>query len=298
MAWGLVSHTQAVGHDGATSAAINTSGADLLVLVVSWDAAVTISVSDSAGNTWTPLTPYAATYNRSGMFYAANAKTSASHTFTVSGTTSSTAFELLAISGSLLTAPFDIQNGAVNNSSPSSIQTGPVTPSQGNSLVIAGISINSTSTSAPTAIDSGFTISDSVAFASGVNYGGGAAYLFQGAPAAVDPTWTISPAAYGAAATIAVFKPAAVLPTRDPGRQSRNFRRFLARERPHQTARVGLNPPAVPVPPAETAFDPGKQSRNFRQFERPRHRVPCRMSAPAAIAPPVSTPFVVTCIIG
>ena len=84
----------------------------------------------------------------------------------------------------------------------------------------------------------------------------------------------------------------------DPGRQSRNFRRFLARERPHQTARVGLNPPAVPVPPAETAFDPGKQSRNFRQFERPRHRVPRRMSAPAAIAPPVSAPFVVTCIIG
>lgn len=203
----LVNHTIfATGYNGGTTSAIDTTGANFLVISLStYEAYATVtSVSDSKGNTWVPLTKHlqAGTNDAVRFWYSKNATVGTGHTFTVAKTTGYIAFEVMAFSGVDTSSPFDVENGNGFTGGGSSLTTGSVTPSQNNSLILVdfttdiGTTVNS--------IDSSFSITDK-ASASPVTTA--AAYLIQGTAAAVNPTWSFGSVAR-AVAGIAVFKPA------------------------------------------------------------------------------------------
>jgi hypothetical protein len=91
------------------------------------------------------------------------------------------------------------------------LQTGSVTPSENNEVLIAGTGIEGTGRTAT--INSSFTITDGIAGDGATRMGGYAAYLIQTTATAVNPTWTYSGAVTRVAANIATFKAAAVAAT-------------------------------------------------------------------------------------
>lgn len=185
----------------ATTGAINTTGATLLVIVVdnySQDS-TTATITDSKSNTWTALTNRAGGTSNIAIMYAQNPTVGTGHTFSCTG--SYCTIFVSAWSGTLTSGVFDVQNGA-SCPSCSTLATGSVTPSQADSLIIAGFSDNDTTA---LSIDSGFTKINEQrnnSFETGAD-----AYLIQTTASAVNPTWTAS-GAVARAAAIAVFKPA------------------------------------------------------------------------------------------
>lgn len=192
----LIDSVQLAG--AGTSSAINTTGADFLVAVIS--GAIGPAISDSKGNTWHELTMQIGSFSsETSIWYAYNPTVGSGHTFTASGEFPGMC--VAAFSGRLTSGdPFDVENGAVEGPSPR--QAGSVTPSQDGELLIAGLG----GTPSPISIDSGFTIAESMNLTGGVNYGCVLAYLEQGTAGALNPSWTFSGSG---AAVIATFKAAA-----------------------------------------------------------------------------------------
>lgn len=206
MAYALVTDVEAIpGASGGTTGAVDTTGASLLIIHVASFAAVD-SVSDSKGNTWTPLTSHGGANSRHTRFwYAANPTVGSGHTFTVSGTLIFPHIAVAAFSGAATTSPFDQENGATSADA-TTLATGSVTPGEDNELLVSGCC--GAMTSSPT-INSGFTVTDDAPFGSGNNMQGGLAYLVQTSAAAVNPTWNFNNTG-GVGASIATFKVAAV----------------------------------------------------------------------------------------
>lgn len=205
MAIAVVAHTIAGASAGnpndVTTGAIITTGASLLLVVVaSSPAAVSPVVSDSKGNTWTGLTDHVDANTRVRISYAIPGSVGSGHTFTASKTSSFPSIAVLAISGTSA-SPFDQQNGA-NSASTTSIQPGIITPAQNNTIIVSGLNWNGT---ANLAINSGFTISDSIVGIGGQFYGSAFAYLIQSTAAAVNPIWSWTTSNV-AGAVIANFK--------------------------------------------------------------------------------------------
>ncbi len=215
MAYSLVAHVGAKSTNGAgfTSGSINTSGADLLIVMVGNFSGTQPTLTDSVGassNTWTALTRQDSGSGSSGLiYYAKNATVGSGHTFTLTGANSFASMEVQAWSGSDLTAPFDVENGANESSSLTSLQTGSVTPANNGSLIVAGLCLRGLSVSGDTAtIGSGFTDLDQQVGVSSQCLGSALAYLVQGTAGAVNPTWSWTHVD-SADAVIAVFKPGA-----------------------------------------------------------------------------------------
>jgi hypothetical protein len=82
----LVAHTGAsLNTSPVTTPAIDTTGATLIIIAAADDVAPSVP-TDSAGNTWTPLTLWdQGTTMLVRLFYCVNPTTSTSHTFTVAG---------------------------------------------------------------------------------------------------------------------------------------------------------------------------------------------------------------------
>jgi hypothetical protein len=211
-AFTLIANAGGSGTPDATTSAIDTTGADLLVLAVSYysggfaGGGATATVQDSKGNTWTGLTGRQGNVSANRIWYCRGGTVGSGHTFTVLGSTGSgagaAAIAVQAWSGSNAT-PFDVQNGALVTST-TSVQAGSVTPTNNNSLIIAAASI--TDNSSAYNVNSGFTISNNVPWQSGTNEGLSMAYLKQDTAAAVNPTFSWTGTA-DAAANNAVFKP-------------------------------------------------------------------------------------------
>ena len=212
MAWSLIASTiKAAGTNGGTTDAINTTDADLLIVIVhAWQP--TPAPSDNKGNSFTRLTNY-----RSGNFgsveisYSKPTTVGSGHTFTAINNNSFLAITAMAFSGSKATSPFDVENGNATTSTVTSRQPGSITPSENNELIISGIAWNGTGGGSPS-IDSGMTIAQSLQGSSG-QMGGAGAYLFQSVAAAINPTWSWTPASEVGVA-IASFKGAADTPKR------------------------------------------------------------------------------------
>ena len=190
------------GVSGGATGAIDTTGANLIVISVGFYSAGTgLTVSDSKGNTWLPLTLRTTSSGHQRFFYAQAALVGSGHTFTVTGTSIYPAIHVRAFAGATAT-PFDLQAGATNSGS--SLATGSITPTQPGALVVSGLCFDSTATVsvAPT-----MTVTQSP-FGSGVAFGGALGYLVQTTAAAVNPTWTIPGGATNAAA-VASFLPGA-----------------------------------------------------------------------------------------
>jgi hypothetical protein len=191
MSFALVAHTGSGGTpSGVTSSAIDTTGADLIVVATGYyNFGVGLTISDSNSNTWTPATVITSSPVNLQLWYCVNPTVGAGHTFTLSGSSVYTGITVAAFSGPAAPSPLDQQGGAAAAS------PGPITPTAANELVI---SYAGTAGGAADGVDSGFTITDDIALVSMMSFGISAAYLIQTSATAENPTWTDSSGGVGA----------------------------------------------------------------------------------------------------
>jgi hypothetical protein len=207
MAIALVTKVEAAGASNVTSGAIDTTGANLLVMVVSsYSGGPAPTVSDSKSNSWTGLTAKSSGFGYSRIFYSVPSSVGTSHTFTVSGAGVYTWFSAMSFSGAHATTPYDAENGATTGGA-ESLATGSVTPSEDNCLVVAALGSGGTGTYT-FSIDGSFSVQDQASYVGGNNMPGASATLIQTTAAAANPSWSWT-GSVAAAATIASFKSAA-----------------------------------------------------------------------------------------
>ncbi|MFZ0963214.1 MAG: hypothetical protein WAO35_20325 [Terriglobia bacterium] len=208
----LLAHTAR--NDGTTTtAAINTTGATLLVAVLESEGS-NPTVSDSQSNTWNYLSYYtpgagygdlviAYSYSKSGGALS----TSGSHTFTVASSYPSIA--VTAWSGTLTTsAVYDSTTGnGAYNSSTESLATGSTgTLSGSGELVISGWgSNNSSGYSVSSLAVTNVSLLDAPATSSNENIAD--AYIVEASTSAVNATWSWTAGNTDFEVAIAVFKP-------------------------------------------------------------------------------------------
>lgn len=187
--WLANAHATAGATNNPATAAINTTGSDLIVATLAWAFGTGPPVmTDNLTNTWTPLTAVSWVGSQfwAQLYYCKAPTVGASHTFTASGTGIFASIAVQAWSGSAA-SPFDQQSGQAATGLTG--QPGPITPTQANELIVAGVAVHDPAT---LTIDSGFTISDQLSMVGGTYYGVGMAYLLQTTAATVNPTWTAS----------------------------------------------------------------------------------------------------------
>jgi hypothetical protein len=196
----LVAHV-ATGANGVPSAAIDTTGANLIVISQSGVSSGTSAPTDSKGNTWTALTEYSGGSTSVQLFYCSNPTVGAGHTFTPHGVSVSIAVS--AFSETLNAIP-DGSSGA-GSASATTQQPGSLTPSVDNCLVVTGLMYISGVMPGPATISAGFDITDNAGNAS-TFVPVALAYQVQTTATAVNPTWSTNAAAEKTAAAMAVFK--------------------------------------------------------------------------------------------
>lgn len=170
----------------ATTAAIDSTGAKLIVISVGSIAAVT--VTDSKGNTLTPLTSHTVGGYITRIYYCINpGSVGSGHTWSAQGTGAYPTM-MVSVWSCTATPVFDSENGNTSAVG-SSLQTGSASSSGNTPLVITGFTWQDTGDTL--SIDSSFTITDQ-GQNNGTGIGGGHAYLIQsGGGAGVNPTWTL-----------------------------------------------------------------------------------------------------------
>ncbi len=185
---------------GVTNAC-NTTNATLIVVIVNTLVSAGFgTLSDSAGNSWTKWTSQT---DQSGTNYIAyyscvNPITSATHTFTLTGTGCQPSVSVAAFSRANWVIEGN-NSGNGGSSSETTVQPGSLTPAIANEVVVSGVMANSgTSLS----ISAGWTIAGQNGFSSGNYLAGGIAYQIQTAAASSNPTWTQNGAAGKMAAII------------------------------------------------------------------------------------------------
>lgn len=208
MAIALVANVKKQGDStgSGNSAAIDTSGSSLLVMVVSdYDVSTASVPTDSKSNTWTSLTAQVAGGGGAGritIFYVTNPTVGTGHTFASNGTNTFASIAVQAFSGASTSSPFDQQNGNVTTTGFSPLTTGSITPSADNEVVCYGqgcVSIQTRSVSVG-------SITDQANLVGGSSFSIAAAYIVQTTAGAVNPSWSSADASQAAAAVIASFK--------------------------------------------------------------------------------------------
>lgn len=204
------------GAGNTTTTAIDTTGATLIVVTSvkytgtggTTDANPTLS--DSKGNTWTPLTSATSsvTADRIMAWYCIPTSVGASHTFTT--TVAGACYNNVvvhAFSGTKASSVLDIQQQTNDTSASTSQTPGSLTPSEDNCVVVQIIGSDG---SDATAIGSSYNLGATyVGWAGGNQVAANMAYKIQTTATATAPTWTLSPS--GGAGMISVsFKSAAV----------------------------------------------------------------------------------------
>lgn len=206
MPFAAVGHVVAGSADtnNVTTGTLDTTGATLLVLVLSNYNAVATTISDSKGNTWTALTGFNQASNaHCRIYWSVPTSVGSGHTFTASSTAGYPSISVSAFSGPVRTSPADQQNGA---GGASALSVGSVTPTEDNELLVTGVCCwTSGGGVGPSSVDAGFTFSVSILMDAVPNhYGGGSAYKIQTTAAAVNPAWTTTASVN--AAVIATFR--------------------------------------------------------------------------------------------
>lgn len=208
MSFSLIAHrADGLGVNGGTSGAIDSTGADLIIIMVACDGGgipAASDISDSKSNTYVEIgTGDIATFCAGRAFYCASPSVGASHTITVSKVNSAASIAIQAWSGAHA-SPF-VSEDFNNSPSGTTLQPGSLTPPEDNCLVFAGIAMGNITWDS---INGGFTIASQAAFSGGNNYACGSGYLVQTSAAAANPTFTVS-GSDEKVVMIAVFKPAA-----------------------------------------------------------------------------------------
>ena len=206
--FGLISSTSAACPSGCpgsyTTSPIDTrcmgTGCTTSIIVAIAFYMSTPTFTDSAGNSWTPLTAYGMS---SGIqfFYCSPCTSSMNHTVTHNGSGQYTAIAVAAFQG-LVASPFDGQNGATAMATTVQTGTGIVTTQPGDLVVTA---VGELSTMADS-VNSGFTKIEQKFYSVGNNYGIALAWQKQTTAGAINPTWTADPMTAQISAAIVAFK--------------------------------------------------------------------------------------------
>ncbi len=210
----VVAHTGFATLNTGTSSAIDTTGANFIVVNVSGCSAGTGCdinsgiLSDSKMNTWTRLTPQGSNAFAT-LFYSASPTVGSGHTFTITATVPAVAVQIIALSGVKATAPFDQQTGQGGSIGSTDCPPGAITASAANSLFVTGFEKENDTGAYP--IDSGFTVSDQTTYTPGSNFGGAMAWKVSSGTE--NPDWGATVAGRTGCA-MATFLPAA--PTSTP----------------------------------------------------------------------------------
>ena len=193
---------------GGSTAAIDTTGATLLIVSVAWwgGAGGNPVVSDSKGNVWIPLTAVGFGPTGVRLFYCLTPTVGSGHTFTVGsgGTFFYPSILAYAFSG---VDSYQIQSGAGGSTSP--LASGSVTPASPGALVFTGRAGNAAAVD--TVAPAGFT-SATVTYIGGGPMQGSAAYFVAPTAAAINPTWSWTGSPSENAVAAAVFLPSFAAP--------------------------------------------------------------------------------------
>lgn len=205
--------SQVFGGSGGTTTGITTTGADLIIVALTYYKGTGANLSDSKGNTWSQLTKYEEPGSNSAVviYYSSNPSVGASHTFTT--TSHFCGVNVLAVSGSrTASSPYDQVNGNTKGTSTTSEQPGSITPSVSGCVFVTCVMQQGAGVSAPT-IPSGYTSIGT--YPTGTAYAGGAAYKILTDSSAQNVAWTGLNTSTNIALCQADFMPPAVAPTTD-----------------------------------------------------------------------------------
>lgn len=191
-----------------TSSAINTTGATLLVFTVANYVATnpTVSISDSAGNSWTLVSVGGGSDASANVYYVEAPITSAAHTFSITSSNNYAGCQVAAFSGTATSGVLQASTTAEDYAT-TSIQAGSITPDGAGYLFIAFNAYGGSETEAAGTIDSGFTMYDPEAAVFPVNVGATAAYLIDSGTSPVNPTWSVPANTTDILAVLCCFKP-------------------------------------------------------------------------------------------
>lgn len=197
----------AAGLNGATTGAVDTTGANFIAIGIAYNTGATPTVQDSKLNNWNALTAQDPSSTVAVRIYYCLAPTVGSgHTFTVSASGAAPAIAFDCFAGVKTSSAFDVQNGFADTSDTTSASAGSVTPSEDGELVFACIGLSAANTPTPT----GVTGTEHQAFVGGSNYGIDIGYVIQTTAGAVNPSWSWASTCRSASA-VATFKRIAVL---------------------------------------------------------------------------------------
>lgn len=202
--WVLIASNTVASTDGGTScttSALDTRGASLIVIVQSGYSGVNpvSAPTSNPANTFTRgVTNSSSGFSFSGIYWATNLTTAVNQTFSTSTAQTFPGMTVLVYSNGVGTV--DQTNSAT--ASASTIQTGAITPTADNDLIVAGVAFQAGSTAT---IGSGFSVPLVTGFHSGQNIGVAGSYLFQGFASAINPTYTLGSSS-SVCATIMSFK--------------------------------------------------------------------------------------------
>jgi hypothetical protein len=201
----LIAHgCYGLGANGGTTSALDTTGANFIVLGISGQ--VPPVVSDSKANNYTTLTSTGGAPSARISYTAVAPTVGSGHTWTVSGTSIYAAVCVEAWSGIVQASPFDTGKesgryaGGVR-----SLASGSITPTDGPKLIVTALATYTPGVT-PYTVDSDFINMEGLPTNTNVYYGVGMASLIQPTGVAVDPTWTESGSASNMAACQAAFK--------------------------------------------------------------------------------------------
>lgn len=189
------------GTNNCTTAAINTTGANFLIVTITEFGGTPAAPTDSKSNSWTGLTDRVNGSIHVKMFFSIPSSVGTGHTFTISSSGRFPGMTAAAFSGVVQTSPLDVENGA--GAATTSVATGSITPAAVNSLLVTSCGTNTTSTNCT--VNSGFSTPVGVQ-GTGSNESSFLAFLVQNPKAAINPTWTDTNSSSMAAA-IGAFKP-------------------------------------------------------------------------------------------
>lgn len=175
------------GSAGATSPAIDSTGANLLLAPIALSAAAYTSTTDSKTNPYTNTTRYGGTspYHTYQTYCAEADIVAVGSGHTANNALGYHRIGLLAVAGAAA-LPFDQESGD-DATSATSIQPGSITPSEDGCLLVSTLEAVSCGTITPPA---GWTVVGNETNNAAI------AYLIQGTAAAVNPTWGTSVAGH------------------------------------------------------------------------------------------------------
>lgn len=186
-----IAHVSGSGTNTFATAGVNTTGATLIVAVVtSYSGASAPVLTDSKGNSWTASSDYDNGAGLRQTFYRSiPSSVGGSHTFTLTGSTILASIVVIAFSGTDAT-PYDtISTGSAFTGT--SGQPGSVTPSENGSVILVGASLNPIPFASSTSSSPGYTFYNEP-MVDGVSFGSSLGFQVQAIAAPENPTVTIS----------------------------------------------------------------------------------------------------------